>query len=443
MSRTRRLPLLALPLAFCLLLFAPPPALAQETATIETGRALFQEGRFAEAQEILLSLAPATEAESIEQPFLLGLIALETGRPRAAIERFESILSRHPHLIRVRLELARAYYLIGEDDKSRRHFSQVLGAEGLPRGVENNVAGFLNRIQARRNWSADLSLALLPQSNINQGSEERIIYLGPLPLRLNEDARKQSGTGVEASGGVSWQPRLEGDWRGRLALSGRVQRFDNSEWNDTLLGSDIGLLRLFDGGSVGGGLRLQRRWRGGGGFPSGEGYSWRRGFWASHQVQFLRRNRLETSAELAHLDHDQRNHSNGWTARLAPNLVRALSASSRLRVGASWQITEAEVGYESNHLLGASATLTHAFAGGLTASADIGAHRKRYHGDHPLFAEPRKEVLYFAGLRLLHRELRWRGIAPYAEYRYERNNAAPDLFDYDNHIGTLGITRTF
>ena len=412
---------------------------AEESAVsgLDAGRLLFREGRFGEAREILLQVVPASEEESIDRRFLLGVIALEEGRPREAVEGFESILSEHPELLRVRLELARAYYLIGDDEKSRHHFSYVLGAEGLPRGVENNVEAFLNRIQGRKRWSADFSLAVLPQSNVNQGTEERIVYLGPLPLRLNEDARRSSGVGLQASGGLGWQPVLGGDWRGRLALSGRVQRYRDSRLNDVIVGSDVGALRLFDGGHVGGGLRVQRRWR------DSEGYLWRRGVWGAWQRQFLRRNRLEVNVEVAHLDHDERNHSNGWVVRVAPDVERGLSARSRMRLGVSWQLTEASVGYESSHQLGASGGLTYGFAGGLVASVDVGLTRQRYHGDHPLFAVARKEVYGFAGVRWLHRELRWQGFAPYVEYRYERNNSNVDFFDYDNHVGNVGVTRRF
>ena len=60
---------------------------------------------------------------------------MRLGMPKEAAGRFEDILEIHLSLTRVRLELARAYYLIGQHDKARRQFSASLG-DKLPSSVE-------------------------------------------------------------------------------------------------------------------------------------------------------------------------------------------------------------------------------------------------------------------------------------------------------------------
>lgn len=400
-------------------------------------RGLYEEGYFAEAREFLQTAKPVSEEEVIEKRFLLALIDLEEGAPRTAAETLESILSSHPDLLRVRLELARAYYFIGDDRKARYHFSLVLGTDQLPRGVENSVEAFLNRIQARKRWSADFALAVLPQSNVNQATEGENVHIGPLTLRLGEEARRSSGVGLQLSSGGAWQPVLGGDWRGRLAFSGRKRHYKNSRWNDLILASDVGVLRLFDGGSLGGGVRLLRRW------IDDQGYQTQRGLWGGWQQIFLRRNRLDMNVELVHLDYDERNSGDGWSIRLSPDFYRSLSAHSRLRLELDMQMIIAREGYESSRLLGIGAGVTHGFAGGFVMAADIGLHVQRYRGNHPLFARRRRDIFGFASVRLLHREIRWLGFAPYVEYRHERNYSNLDFFGYDNHVGNIGITRQF
>ena len=427
---------------FCLsVVLLAAGAEAQERAirvdALTAGRLLYEQGRFEEAREVLRALTPASEQEEMEQKFLLGLLSMEEGAPRRAVEIFESILSRHPHLLRVRLELARAYFHIGDDDKARHHFSHVLGADSLPLGVENNVEAFLNHIQARKRWSADFSLALLPQSNVNQGTEEQFVQLGNLPLRLNEEARKSSGVGLQATAGIAAQPQLGSDWRGRLALSTRLRQYEGTRWDDSIIGADVGLLRLFDGGSSGGGLRVQRRW------IADEGYSWRRGLWGTWQQRLTRRNSLQANMEIAHLDHDEGNSGNGWIVRLAPDIHHGLAAQSRLRIGLQAQVTETREEFQSSWLLGAGAGITHGFSGGVVMSANVGAQRQKRRGEHPFFGRRQEELFWYAGARVLHREVRWRGFAPYLEYRYERNNANIDFFGYDNHVGHIGVTRQF
>lgn len=404
---------------------------------VAAARRLYEEGLFASAREFLHEATPVSDEEVIEKRLLLALIALEEGAPRSAAESLESILSDHPELVRVRLELARAYYIIGDDEKSRFHFSYVLGAERLPRGVENTVEAFLNSIQARKRWSGEFSVAVLPQSNVNQGTERENLHVGALTLRLNEEAQRNSGVGLQLSGGGAWQPVLGGDWRGRLALSGRLRHYGNSRWNDVILASDAGVTRLFDGGSAGGGVRLQRRW------VADRGYRWQRGLWAGWQQIFLRRNWIDMNIELFHLDYDQRDNGDGWSIRLSPDFHRSTSARRQVRLKLDLQRVFAREGHESSRLLGVSGGITHGFSGGLVAVADIGMQVQHYRSNHPLFARKRRDVFGFASLRLLYREFRLHGFAPYVEYRYERNHSNIGFFSYDNHIGNIGITRQF
>ena len=56
------------------------------------------------------------------------------------------ILVNRPELIRVRLELARTFFLRGRDGLARRHFELVL-AGGVPPPVAINIYNFLNVMQ--------------------------------------------------------------------------------------------------------------------------------------------------------------------------------------------------------------------------------------------------------------------------------------------------------
>ena len=75
------------------------------------------------------------------------------------------MLVDRPDLVRVRLELARAFFLKGEDTLSRDHFERVLAGDP-PGAVAANVRRFLSRIRARRGWSMYLGAAVAPDTNI-------------------------------------------------------------------------------------------------------------------------------------------------------------------------------------------------------------------------------------------------------------------------------------
>ena len=150
-------------------------------------QALIAGGRFEEA---IVALRPLLEQEAIEPNalFLYGLASLEAsqrpGRPEEeretllneAIAAFHTMLVQRPDAVRVRLELARAFYFKGEDDLARQHFEVVL-AGGVPEAVVANINRFLAEIGARRRWSFNAGFAIAPDTNIGAGSEERTIYI--------------------------------------------------------------------------------------------------------------------------------------------------------------------------------------------------------------------------------------------------------------------------
>ena len=185
-------------------------------------------GRFRGARAFLEQWRPTSEAERIERLFLLGQVELQLALPKRAAERFEEILTLQPSLTEIRLELARAYYLAGIDDKARYHFSLAQAGE-LPSSVDAVVDEFLRRIDARKRWSASVSASVLPET---KRLERETIRIGGVPFRLDEDARGSSGAGALVSAGVSFSPRLTDDLRGVLGASAGAEFYRNSQWND-------------------------------------------------------------------------------------------------------------------------------------------------------------------------------------------------------------------
>ena len=101
--------------------------------------------------------------------FVLGLAATQASLPpdvseerrelllNLAIASFRVILINSPELVRVRLELARAFFLKGEDSLSQRHFESVL-AGNLPEPVVANDPKLSERDQGDGGAGACISV---------------------------------------------------------------------------------------------------------------------------------------------------------------------------------------------------------------------------------------------------------------------------------------------
>ena len=227
---------------------APPPSPA---AALAEARAAVRDGRFDDALGILRPLAGAARGNA---RFLLGLAAvgaaekpgIEDDRRIAlldeAIAAFRAMLVNRPDLVRVRLELARAFFLKGEDGLAKDHFERVL-AGNPPAGVALNVNRFLAQIRARKRWSVRVGAALAPDSNVTARSGERTILLdtqfGRLPFTYQGD-KPRSGIGIALWAGGEYQYLLNPRWR--LRAGGDVSRreYRSSEFDRMTLSAHLG-----------------------------------------------------------------------------------------------------------------------------------------------------------------------------------------------------------
>ena len=218
-------------------------------STVNDARVLMQQGRHMEALEVLRSLS-GERPEERNLAFLVGLAAVEAARrlPETeertalldeAIAALRGLLVDEPGLVRVRLELARAFFFKGEDGLSRDHFERVL-AGNPPRGVVANVRRFLAQIRARRRWSMSLGFALAPDNNIGGRSGERTIYIIGLPFQRNPEDLPKSGVGVSVWGGWQYHYPLAQQVRLQTGFDVSLRDYSGSEFDKALVALHAG-----------------------------------------------------------------------------------------------------------------------------------------------------------------------------------------------------------
>ena len=160
-----------------------------------------------------------------------------------AIDAFRAILVNHPELVRVRLELARAFFLKGQDGLARRHFEAVL-AGGVPPPVAANIRQFLAIMQARKRLTGYFGLAVAPDSNLNAASESEIIYIdtvfGRLPFTREGDVGAESGFGLSVWGGGEYQQPLSERLRLRVGSDVAVREYPGGDFDQHFLAAHVG-----------------------------------------------------------------------------------------------------------------------------------------------------------------------------------------------------------
>ncbi|MGZ6196000.1 MAG: tetratricopeptide repeat protein [Candidatus Binataceae bacterium] len=185
-----------------MLLLLARPALAQ--SALDLARAAIGRGDIAAGEQILNEI-DESRVDRNDLDFLKGTAALARNDADKAIARFKTVLDRDGSLNRVRLDLARAYFLKGDDVAAEHHFRAAM-AQGVPPEVQANIDRYLDAIRRRKHWDITVQAALVPDSNINAATTSETVTLFGLPFQLDPNARRKSGVGVSGSvaGDYQW-----------------------------------------------------------------------------------------------------------------------------------------------------------------------------------------------------------------------------------------------
>jgi len=123
--------------------------------TFEQARALLQNGK---ANEAYSQLAPLEyeRAGELEYDYLLGLAALDSGKPDKATLAFERVLAVNPNHAGARLDMARAHYALGSHVQAKTEFEAAL-TQNPPPAAKATIQKYLAAIEASGKSKTELT----------------------------------------------------------------------------------------------------------------------------------------------------------------------------------------------------------------------------------------------------------------------------------------------
>lgn len=105
-----------------------------EGANLEQARSFMRNGKAADAY-VILEKSAFDQAGDIEFDTLLGIAALDSGKPDKATLAFERVLALNPNATGVRLDMARAYFALGDFPRARQELTIVAQQNPPPAAV--------------------------------------------------------------------------------------------------------------------------------------------------------------------------------------------------------------------------------------------------------------------------------------------------------------------
>lgn len=413
-----------------------PSAFLSASSPFSLVNALMAKGQWQAAQLELQEVALNPAADPVEVLFLGGLIAMENQSYGYAITQFQKILIQHPDIARVRLELARAYFLSGNDDGAQFHFERVL-ASNLPESVMTNVQFFLAQIRARRSWSVGFGFSILPDSNINQATSSQTVIIAGLPFTLSSDARQTSGIGVlwQVNGEKRWQ--IADQWR--MTATGNLLRKDYSkkQFNDTTLYTRLGTRYLFTGGDVGFGLSFSKRLLGD--MP----YNDAQGLYIDTNRQLGEHWLAAASLESQKFNFDAGKGLPGTLNSSSAKIRYLLSPTSLVEAGIDWSYDDTISQTMLHQTTGFSGGFRSETGFGLLYGINVRNAKTHFPTFQGFFNQYRDDELTSASIDLTKRDWQLYGFAPVISFTKIKNNSRIALYSYERNMGQLGFNRQF
>jgi len=187
------------------------------TPLLDEARQLMARPDAKAAFELLIAIE-AQHAGDPEFDYLLGTAALDAGHPTQAIFALERVLAVNPGHVQARAEIARAYFVIGENAASKREFESVKNQQ-VPPSVAATIDHFLDAINRladtdRTQIAGYIEAMVGRDTNVNSGTgvnQVAIPLFGGVITTLDASGLKAGDNFGSLTGGVSLRHPLAKD----------------------------------------------------------------------------------------------------------------------------------------------------------------------------------------------------------------------------------------
>lgn len=385
---------------------------------------------------VLLELRPDIVATPAGVRLRAELL-VRLGRTPEAIALLEGHLARNAADATARFQVGEIHFAAKRDRSAILAYRFALAGD-LDAVRRQLVQGRLATIEARRDLQVAISMAVVPDSNINNATSASTVDLYGLPFTLSDDARRRSGVGF--SFGASVERRLALSERFALNAGGSLNLLDAS--SRTFDQRQIGMF-------VGPELRLAQQTRinlaatyrdidfGGSDMETWSGMQ------LAGQTYIDPRTRWDGSAHLDHIDSQRAAGLSGSTYGVRASRTRFLGPSALWRVSLALDahdLAGSEAGYRETHT-----AVGRLFPLPFSSLAYIETYGRSRTFDQrsSAFGVRREDREIGVSLRISKRDWAFHNAFPYVQAIASRSSSNVALGRYSRERIEFGLTRDF
>ena len=434
----------------------PAAAAKPAPAPIDIALHYLRQGELDEAEARFRRLEnDEDEATRTEARFELGMIAVVRRDYRRAIQIFLDLLATRPGLARVRLELARAYFLDENYSDAAFHFQFVMADKELPEEVRANVMQYIEAARRQKSWVVALSFGLAPDTNRNSASgTSRCIMsvFGPM-CDTSGPSHADSGIGLKLNASVNHYWRWTKNWGLRSTAAAFITKYEGRDYDDNTLYGASGPRYIFGDGageasvqatytkrwlyderySYGPGVRADTNWTIAKQWAAAAGWSITDARYDDEATDAALRGYTRSYYLMPRYVIDNLSFAN-LEFGYARDRPRMEDQRTRSRTYGAGYFREFSLGFSA----GVNASVTNIKYDGLSlfmSDTEEGAAEdwESCEGDWFLCYKPRRAKIYATSLTLNSNKWNWHGLFPSLKYSYITRKSDFKVYEYDRH----------
>jgi outer membrane protein len=370
------------------------PSLLSLRAILQEARQLLQQ-QDPQAAYRLLEPHTASYSSAEDFNFLLGIAALDSGRPSESVLALERVLALNPEHLLARAEIGRAFLALSETAAARREFETVARAELAPE-VQDTVSRYLAIIAAldrpaARRWSLVVDSQVGYDSNVNFGSNlDRWVLDDGLTLTPLDASRPQESAFYELGAQFQYTVPINGntDW----TIGSQLNQRNNPSQHNSDLGSvevSSGLARTQGSNRYSMSIQLQQL------YLDDDSFRQAKGLLGQWQRDVDSRTQVGLYGQFFALDFPDQPVRDARRAVFGGTVVRGLADSARtVAVGNAYAGKESsrhDIDELAFDLYGLRAALSRNLTGNWRGSIGLSWERRGYDGPDGFFGITRKD----------------------------------------------------
>ena len=402
---------------------------------IQAAQLLIANHRLDDAKRLLAQILAAKPDDS-EALFLLATIAVEEKNYDTAISLYRRILVHEPDAERVRLDLARAFFLNGDYENADRQF-RFARAGDIDDKVKANVDHFLSAINRLREWTMNFAVALAPDSNQNAATSANQVNIFGLPFALDNGARKQSGIGAAGYIGGEWSPLLDDNVKARIGANLYRVDYSGGEFDDMTVAAYGGPQFVFADWDFSVLATGFKRWFANQDYISGIGGKLAADYGITSDWL------VGASAGGQSITNDFIREEGGPLWSVQTQLTYVLSPSSLFQLQLGFNRQDAQIAPYSYSAIwfggGYQQDLPCGFSAGFQPSYFI----TRYDAALAAFGTTRSDDAVTLAFTLLNRRLDYHGFTPRLSYVFTEQHSNISLYSFTRNQFQIGVTSLF